>query len=103
LVAANNQLQLTANDINNRSGSLSAATIIIAGNNTDNSGGVIEADKLSVSLTGDLINLNDINQGFITALDSEADSFELDINGLFNNGGIIQTNAETANINAASF
>src|SRR5690606_38412137 len=55
-IASNNTLAVNIFDVNNRGGSLGAATVNLTGTNLDNSAGIIDADRLQISLAGNLLN-----------------------------------------------
>ena len=99
-IASNNTLAVNAADINNQSGNLGAQAITLTGDQLDNSSGVIDADQLTINVTGNVLNNNN---GQLIALGTNNNALLLTIGGLLDNGGYIGTNAQQATINAGNF
>lgn len=102
-LVSNNQLVLAAQQTVNRAGNISAATVDISGTDFNNRDGTIDADQLSIQLSGNLDNISDTATASISALGTAADSLIINVDGTLQNSGTLQTNADSATWTLGNF
>jgi filamentous hemagglutinin len=103
-IDSSERLDLSGAGFDNSSGVITSTTLDISGDSLTNNGGLIEADQVAITTSGDLINGSnggDGGKGTITSLGSADNSLDLNIKGsLINDNGLIQTNADNIAISA---
>ncbi|UZJ43522.1 hemagglutinin repeat-containing protein [Marinimicrobium sp. C6131] len=100
-ITAGSQARVNASEVDNSQGELLASGLIVDGGTLVNRGGVIESDTLALTLLTDLINTEN---GLISVLATDPDALTIASTGVLNNtGGRIQTNADSAQLQASSW